>query len=316
VEAAADPLVDRDRIFMIDDMKLDENLEFSRGNIFSRWAERHDGREGKVALVNGKELPLVSVAAEQTERWRFINASSARYFLLDMGGRSFQVIATDGGLMESPRKETSILITPGERVDILAGPFEEGEVFFISSLPYNRMTFVKSKHRHYAKVVVGPAVPSRSDIPGRLRTIKPLATTDARVNREIKLSVGPGLPHGIDFLVNGKVHANDQPVRAGELQVWEISNTSLMDHPFHLHGFFFQVLAVNGKNPGYLAWKDTVNVPPRSKLKIAWMPDDRPGLWMYHCHILEHHEAGMMANFEVVSAGKEARYPLHGHHHH
>ena len=90
------------------------------------------------------------------------------------------------------------------------------------------------------------------------------------------------------------MHASDKPVKVGELQIWEIANTSLMDHPFHLHGFFFQVLQVNGEAPEFISWKDTVNLPPRSKVKIAWIPDNRPGSWMYHCHILEHHEAGMM----------------------
>ena len=95
-------------------------------------------------------------------------------------------------------------------------------------------------------------------------------------------------------------------MRVGELQVWEVFNASLMDHPFHLHGFFFQVLEMNGKAPAYRAWKDTLNLPPRSKAKIAWIPDNRPGRWMYHCHIVEHHAAGMMANFEVLGAADEA----------
>ncbi len=73
-----------------------------------------------------------------------------------------------------------------------------------------------------------------------------------------------------------------------------------MDHPFHLHGFFFQVLEENGKAPEYKAWKDTYNLKPGGIVKIAWMPDNRPGMWMYHCHIIEHHAAGMMANFEVT----------------
>ena len=60
----------------------------------------------------------------------------------------------------------------------------------------------------------------------------------------------------------------------------------------------------NGKAPAYKAWKDTYNLKPRSKVKIAWIPDNRPGRWMYHCHILEHHEAGMMAHFEVVDGSK------------
>jgi FtsP/CotA-like multicopper oxidase with cupredoxin domain len=100
--------------------------------------------------------------------------------------------------------------------------------------------------------------------------------------------------------VNGETHHHDDPVKVGELQVWDVVNASLMDHPFHLHGFFFQVLSVNGKPPAYRSWEDVVNLPPRSTVRIAWMPDDRPGSWMYHCHILEHHEAGMMGHFEVV----------------
>jgi FtsP/CotA-like multicopper oxidase with cupredoxin domain len=83
------------------------------------------------------------------------------------------------------------------------------------------------------------------------------------------------------------------------LQVWELVNDSHGDHPFHLHGFFFQVVEVDGE-PAPLSWEDTVNVPQGSRVKIAWLADDRPGRWMYHCHILEHHAMGMTANFDVV----------------
>ena len=89
-----------------------------------------------------------------------------------------------------------------------------------------------------------------------------------------------------------------------------------MDHPFHLHGYFFQVLEENGSAPAYAAWKDTVNLKPRSSMKIAFMPD-RAGMWMYHCHILEHHAAGMMAHFEVVE-NEGVRHEMkmsHVHHH-
>jgi FtsP/CotA-like multicopper oxidase with cupredoxin domain len=79
-----------------------------------------------------------------------------------------------------------------------------------------------------------------------------------------------------------------------------VVNQTKMDHPFHLHGFFFQVLQVNGAPPPYRSWEDTINVPAKGRVRIAWLPDDRPGSWMYHCHILEHHAAGMMAHFEVV----------------
>jgi FtsP/CotA-like multicopper oxidase with cupredoxin domain len=238
--------------------------------------------------------------AGQTERWRFVNAASARYFVLSLEGRPFKVIATDGGLLEKARTETQLLITPGERYDIVAGPFEEGDVFHIEALPYNRTTFLKAKKQRYATVHVMKSKSSKAFIPEKLNEIPPLAPQDAVVDRLVKMSVGPSLRRGIDFLVNDERHCNDKPVKVGDLQVWEVSNTSLMDHPFHLHGFFFQVLEENGKAPEYKAWKDTYNIKPKGKIKIAWMPDNRPGRWMYHCHILEHHAAGMMAHFEVV----------------
>lgn len=261
--------------------------------------------------------------AGQTERWRFINASSARYFRLYLGDIPFRVISTDGGLIEHPQECTELLIVPGERYDVLVGPFEEGDRFTIDSLPYNRVTFVKSTHTTFATVTVGASAPSRASIPTQLRSIRSLASQDAAVTRKVKLSVDPSLKNGIDFRVNNALHNVDKPVNVGELQVWEVNNASLMDHPFHLHGFFFQVLEINGKAPEYRAWKDTINLAPRTSVKIAWVPDNRPGKWMYHCHILEHHEAGMMAHFEVVDPAKGPMpaspahsHGAHKHHHH
>jgi FtsP/CotA-like multicopper oxidase with cupredoxin domain len=82
--------------------------------------------------------------------------------------------------------------------------------------------------------------------------------------------------------------------------VWDLVNETGQDHPFHLHGFFFQIVEENGEPPPVVSWKDTVNVPRKAQVRIAWLPDDRPGEWMYHCHILEHHAMGMMAHFAVI----------------
>lgn len=309
-----DPVVDIERVLMIDDMKL-SGSEFSPGNFISRWVERHDGRQGDTLLINGKQLPEIAVNAGQIERWRLINSSSARYFRLYLEGKEFQVIASDGGLLEAPITATEALLTPGERIDILIGPFDKGDSFFVESLPYNRMTFLKSQREKFAHVAVGEHRPSIAQIPQQFHRIPSIADLHDAITRKIKFSVGPSLKRGIDFLVNNSMHLNDQPVKVGERQIWEISNTSLMDHPFHLHGFFFQVLSVNGKVPSHRSWKDTINLPPRSKTKIAWIPDNRPGKWMYHCHILEHHHAGMMANFEVLGANDKPSLVRHHHHH-
>lgn len=300
VEAENDPIVDNDRILLFDDMKLTEKNDFKRHGAVGRWIERHDGREGSTNLINGKESMTLHMHAGQIERWRIVNAASARYFRLSLEGRPFTIIGTDGGLLEKARTETELLITPGERFDILVGPFEEWEQFHIETLPYNRITFLRPRKHTYATVHVMEKKTSKAEIPQVLSTIEPLAPQDATINRKVNLAVEPSLKRGIDFTVNHKMHGLDEPVMVGDLQVWEISNTSMMDHPFHLHGFFFQVLEENGKAPEYRAWKDTINLKPKSKVKIAWMPDNRPGRWMYHCHILEHHAAGMMANFEVI----------------
>jgi FtsP/CotA-like multicopper oxidase with cupredoxin domain len=313
VEEGTDLVVDQDRVLMFDDMKLTPENEFKIGNSLSRWIERHDGREGDTLLINGKENYAIEMNAGQTERWRFINSSSARYVRVFLGGRKFRQIATDGGLLEYPVELTDLMIVPGERAEILVGPFKEGESFKLQSLKYDRMTMLKSKDRKFATInVLGP-MPSAFTMPELMRTIQPLTTRNAAVNRKVNLSVGLSIKHGIDFLVNGETHADDKPVVLGELQVWEVRNTSLMDHPFHLHGFFFQVLEVDGKAPEYVSWKDTINLKPRSSVKIAWMPD-RTGQWMYHCHILEHHEAGMMGHFEVVDRSTREHQAMRHHH--
>jgi FtsP/CotA-like multicopper oxidase with cupredoxin domain len=176
---------------------------------------------------------------------------------------------------------------------------------------------LKAKLQKYATVHIMERKQSIAVLPKKLTEIESLAPQDAKHSRKVKLSVDPSLKHIIDFRANNKIHGMDKPVLVGDLQVWEVSNTSLMDHPFHLHGFFFQVLEENGKAPAYKAWKDTYNLKPRTKIKIAWMPDNRPGKWMYHCHIIEHHAAGMMANFEVINTlnpVREKQESFHGCH--
>lgn len=290
-------VVDREQILVLDDVNADKQGRLAK---FGGFRERHDGREGDIRLINGKAEPQLTIAAGQVERWRIINASSARYVRLSLGGATFRIIGTDGGLIETPVEATEVLLPPADRVELLVGPFAEGEVLAIDSLRYLRSTMKMRGNERFGTLAVGQEKPSIAAIPARLRTIEPLADAAATPNRKVKFSVGLSLRNLIDFNVNGETHHHDKPVKVGELQVWDVVNASLMDHPFHLHGFFFQVLSINGKAPDFRSWEDVVNLPPRSTVRIAWMPEDRPGSWMYHCHILEHHEAGMMGHFEVV----------------
>jgi FtsP/CotA-like multicopper oxidase with cupredoxin domain len=240
------------------------------------------------------------MAAGHVERWRMVNAASARYVRLSVGARPFTILGTDGGLIEAPVTATEVLLAPGDRVDLAVGPFAEGESLSVESLAYNRGTVAWATLDALATLRVGPAAPSRATIPPTLRRIEPLVTGPVTPTREVHLGFKLSARRGVDFVVNKEPHHRDRPVKVGELQVWDVVNETLMDHPFHLHGFFFQVLAVNGEPPAFRSWEDTVNVPPKGRVRIAWLPDDRPGEWMYHCHILEHHESGMMGHFAVV----------------
>lgn len=297
VRGEDEPIVDREQILVFDDVDADKKGRLAK---FGGFRQRHDGREGDIRLINGKAEPTLAIAAGQVERWRIINSSSARYIKLSLGGTPFRIIGTDGGLIEAPVETTEVLLPTADRVDILVGPLEEGQTLSIDSLRYLRSTIRMRGRESFGTLVVGPRKASIASIPERLRTIEPLADANAVADREVKFSVGLSLRRGMDFLVNGEMHHTDKPVKLGELQVWDVVNASLMDHPFHLHGYFFQVLSINGKKPAFRSWEDVVNLPPRSTVKIAWLPDDRKGRWMYHCHILEHHEAGMMGHFEIV----------------
>jgi len=280
VRGPDEPVVDGERVQHLDDLKLDEAGDLAP---FGDPHEHHAGREGDVRLVNGEQEPELEIAAGQVERWRIVNAANTRFVRLSIGGRPFTIVGSDGGLLTAPVEATEVLITPGERVDLAVGPFDEGELIEIEGLPYDRGKGETPRER-FATLRVGPSAPSQASIPARLRQIERLAA-DAAPTRTIDLKA----------LMHGGHHQRDEPVRVGELQVWELVNETSQDHPFHLHGFFFQVLDETAP-----AWKDTVNVPRKSRATIAWLPDDRPGEWMYHCHILEHHAGGMMGHFEVV----------------
>ena len=292
-----EPRFDADRVLVLDDLKLDGKRQIAKTALF----DRHSGREGNVLLINGRSEPEYTIAAGQIERWRFVNACSARYVRLSIGGRPFRIIGGDGGLRDRAIMVTETLLAPAERVELAVGPFEDdGSELALESLPYRRTSVKRPRRDRWGTLRVGPRAASVAAIPETLSVIEPLLPFGpGERTRTVRLGARMTL-HGHDWLINDETHHRDAPVKVGELQVWDIVNETGMDHPFHLHGFFFQVVAMDGAPVVPSAWQDTVNVVAKRRVTIAFRPDDRPGRWMYHCHILEHHAAGMMAHFEVV----------------
>lgn len=132
-------------------------------------------------------------------------------------------------------------------------------------------------------------------LPTSYREITPLDTTNA-VPRSFVLSES-----GMSYMINGKMFDPlrvDFSAKLNDTEVWTVTNNADMDHPFHVHGFQFQVIDRAGVAAPVVAWTDTVNLPKKTSLHLA-VKLDMPGMRMYHCHILEHEDLGMMGMLEV-----------------
>jgi FtsP/CotA-like multicopper oxidase with cupredoxin domain len=295
VRDPGDPRLAGERLLVFDDVKPNRHEHAT-----TAVAENGCGREGDVLLVNGVREPQMQITAGHVERWRLVNASSARYLHLSLDGHQLHILGTDGGLIAAPHPVTELLMVPGDRYDLAVGPFPHGVTVALEALTPSRASGTPQRHRLATLHAIEADSHSASaplDLARFCRGIAPLARPTAESTRILRLG-GRLTGHGAQEPVDGS-HPEGAPARVGELQVWELLNDTDTAHPFYLHGFFFQVLDINGAPPPYTSWEDTVNVPGRGRVRIVWLPDDRPGRWTYHCHSPEHH-AGTMTRFQVV----------------
>jgi FtsP/CotA-like multicopper oxidase with cupredoxin domain len=137
-------------------------------------------------------------------------------------------------------------------------------------------------------------------VPVELRTIEPIDLTGA-IEQTLDMTITTDFQNKVVMGINGIPYWNVVPIEAtvGETHIWHLTNATSFAHPFHLHGYFFQVMD-DSRVP---EWKDTVDLPAGSELSIAVRFDERAGTWMYHCHILDHAESGMMGQVRVSLVG-------------
>jgi FtsP/CotA-like multicopper oxidase with cupredoxin domain len=273
-----------------------------------------NGTEG-VIYVNGSRTPTLR-ASKATLRLRFVNASNARYYHLRLEDHAMHLIASDGGLIEKPVALETLLLAPGERAEVLVQLEREGS-FRLGHIGYDRGRHSMgmgmmgngmgsdqaSPINQFATLLtlIAPANSKPLALPDNLMPVEKLEPSKAVVTRRIVMKETM-MPMG--FFLNGKSFDHkrvDFSGKRGTLEVWELENQGDMDHPFHLHSFPFQVLERNGIPEPYRAWKDTVNLRKNDRLKIAVPLRDFTGLTVYHCHIVEHEDRGMMGTLEVLA---------------
>lgn len=289
--------VDSERMLVLDDVKVESTGKLSE-TITS--LDLMVGRQGNVLLVNGEKLPAFTAPAGGRERWRLLNTANGTFFNVAIPGHSLRVIGWDGGLLPEPYEVDSLVIAPGERYDVLVElEGAEGDTLELQTLHYDRGHELPDLGARPIATITLAAPPENPApaLPERWGEITPLPITADTPRRVFTLSEeeAEGPDDEPRFFINERAWPDvDALVVASDaLEIWEITNDATMDHPFHLHGTFFQVL-----DQPHLGWKDTVNIPQKSTVRFA-VDFDNPGLWMYHCHILEHTERGMMGVLQV-----------------
>jgi FtsP/CotA-like multicopper oxidase with cupredoxin domain len=298
VEDPADPKAfGDDLVMLLSDVGLDERGELLPADNGGDFGDLF-GREGTVLLVNGKVLPTLKVRNGKQQRWRIINATRARYYNIRLRNHRFIRLGGDNGLAARSADVRNLIITPGERADAVFTPADPpGSSNVLRWVPTERgygSTFNRSTEEMLYIETVGEAPVMPEPIPTELRAIEPLDVANA-TRRTLELTIA--VTSDVEMGVNDIPYWKARPLEAslGETEVWRIVNNTDFSHPFHVHGYFFQV-----QDPSRVPeWKDTVDVPTKSELTIAVRFDDRPGAWMYHCHILDHAEAGMMGTLIV-----------------
>ena len=304
VRAPDDPLPKSmtERLLILTDQRFrpDGSIDLPDQHSMQGRIDDENGREGDVFFVNGQVMPTLSIRPNEVQRWRIINASAARVFRLSIPKQTFLHVGSDGGLFERPVELSDIVVANSERVELLVrGSGTRGSRTVLQSLPYDRyipQTRPKDWNRAIdllAIQVTNGAPVAPVTIPATLRRITPLDTTRVSAHRIVTFSQGMINNRHFDF---SRV---DFTTKLGATEIWKVENLVGMDHPFHLHGFQFQVLERNGKPEPYLSWKDAVNVRRQETVRFVVRFDDFPGKWMFHCHILNHEDQGMMGILEV-----------------
>ncbi|MFT7860654.1 MAG: multicopper oxidase family protein [Sulfurimonas sp.] len=275
-----------------------------------KYPQDNNGVMGDVMLVNATPLPFHNVKTGKY-RLRILNASSVRTYRLAFDTiESFMLIGTDAGLLEELQSVENVVVSVAERVDIIVDFKDKkvGDKVTLKTLGFQEGSNLKLNPNYpgfdaamdIMQFHVKESFKETYTLPKKLSSITRIKESQAVKTRTITMEIISGgiwtlnkKPYDIDRI--------DQEVKLGTTEIWELKNTVHMAHPFHMHGVRFQVLDRSSKLdfPTDKGWKDTVLVMPYETVRII-VHFTMPGLFLYHCHILEHEDQAMMANFLVI----------------
>ncbi len=280
--------------------------------------DRMMGFLGDTMVVNG-QIGATAEVPKGIVRLRLLNGSNSRIYDLSMSdGRPIHLIATDSGLLDRPIELDNLTIATGERYEILVDFSDGADVSLLSQQSMNTGMMGGMMGGRQASGPPFEVLPFavRADLPARITALpddlggsRPSLDPAGATRRGVTLDMGmgPGMmmrQNGDRFAINGRpfdMTRTDFKVGLGHTEHWSIS-ANMMMHPFHVHGVKFQVLSENGRapRPQNTGWKDTILIDGQAEILMQFdQPASEALPFMFHCHILEHEDGGMMGQFSV-----------------
>jgi FtsP/CotA-like multicopper oxidase with cupredoxin domain len=301
----------RDVVWVLDDWLLTP-----AGEIVPQFNTRHDlmhdGRWGNLVTVNGSTTERLEVAPGERVRLRLVNVANGRVFRPDFSGLDAKVIAVDGMYAARPLDPAGFDVAPGNRLDldVTIPAAMAGRELVVADRFTPQVIPLAAIAVSNAPPVETPRFPSPAA--AHVPAWRDLEAVPPRI--EMRLNSRAGGRFGIQWTINDEAFEHETAMehqKSGTAMVhhmeqlplatWSkirFTNESYRMHPMHIHGLFFKVLARNGVAVDEPYFRDTVLLRAQDTVDVGTVPLE-PGLWMAHCHILEHAESGMMTLVEV-----------------
>lgn len=272
------------------------------------------GYMGETIIVNGEASPVAEVKT-RFYRLRILNGSNARIYNLALSNNAdLIIIGNDGGLLTNPATVKSILLAPGERLDVLVNfaGLTAGTEVFLESKAFNNAGNAQGKQGF--KILKFKITETLSDgftVPATLSSITPVSASSSSKTRNFVIK-GMQMSGGMSMTgvhrINDKTYDKnriDETIAANATETWVFDNSQGDEpHPMHLHGVHFRVLERSGGRGQLIAsesgWKDTVLVMPGETVKIIIPFSTLTGVFVFHCHNLEHEDDGMMLQYQLL----------------
>jgi len=330
VEEAEPIAVDRDLLWLIEDWRLDDKARIA-GGFGNRMEAGMSGRIGNTVTINGRVPNAVPVKGGERVRLRLVNAALARIIGLQFEGHNPVVVAHDGQPCEPHSPEAGrVVLGPAMRADLIIDMTgKPGQSYRVIDDYYQDLAY---KLADLAYDAAKPARQPSSSSPPKLPA-NPLPEPDLAAAERHEIVLQGGMMGGMSMMggmgmmsgggmiggmgmmrhdgatwamngtaMTGDGQANMPPlftIQRGKSCLLALRNDTAWWHPMHLHGHSFRVISRNGKPNPHREWRDTVLVPPRESADLAFVADS-PGDWMFHCHVTDHQEAGMMSLIRIA----------------